>query len=1670
MSIPPLSLELQGNLEQFQQAIRNAQSVINTWAGNTSRAAGEVDRSLQTVGAALQANMQAMSREVSAIARSLAEPMARSAEQARTIARNLEAELDRYTRSGVDARLRQIRREAEEQERIINGLLISREERQELLAQNMQVQEARITATVRAESERQRQIAEAQAREEAELAERQAQQAAEAAERNRPINRIQTTLQPFQDAAIAFGAVSAAINVALGSAAKAYGEFEKTLNGVAAVSNATAQELDQIKQKSLEFGRDTQFSSLEAAQGFFELGKAGLNAQQEIEAMPGVLNLAAAGAIAVGDAAETTSGIINGFKLQMSEATNVADMLAQAANTSAIDVGDVAMSMKYIAPIAASSNQSLGEMTGVLAAMGNQMIKGEQAGTTMRSALVTLQKPSSDAAKEMHNLKISIQDTQGKMLPFSDIIAQLREKTKSMTETQRSAAVATIFGQESLSGMLALLNMAPGALEKMIAAQNNSAGASKQMADTMNQGLNFQLKMFKSSVETLAIKIGSDLAPVIGTLAKAMSDLTNAAAGVPQPIRAAAVAVTAFAGAVATLSAAVGAFNFALPTMAAGFRALTSGPVGLTILALGAIVTVAGVVTGAMANASREAKNAADSFKKQHESVKELGTRYEELSAKTKRTKAEEKERLEILSKLQEISPDLVSSYDKQGNATEVNRTKLKQYNDELQRQIDLEKEAARMSLKKNEADLASVDKKLAAASTRLNDIQSGKNGLKGPSIEGGSISVLDPNTGLPSASASDEEDILQEEIASLRRQRGPLAKAVKEGRDAVNGQKTTKIKTNRGAVVSEPTKTSNKSAEDQVEEAYQEKVGAAKDQLRLDLAVNDKKEGGFAGQAGAIRDYVEALKEITPVQGKLKEHQSEITENENKITQLLNQSAEATKKKAEENLKSKKDTYDLEMSKAGLEKDEVKRLLAEKSATDAYVKALEGKKGHEKESFDLQKKNQELSEKLAQIPIDERIKVANDRLEDQLVRNEQIGGGLKDEKILREENLATIEKEIASADFQKLSQEEKNKLLDEQKKKQNEINKITVKIPKDDEAKEKEAVEKFSKALGDLGVVAKDVAGYFGVDLENGIGKVFNGLGGLFNAGVQAANAISTLGAEAAVAIPKLIEMAATASINPYMAVAAAILAVVAAIQLLVNWQKQQAEAARKAREEAVDASVKAYEEEIQMGRHSMQEQIDFYKRIAAAAEASAETRKSALQKVYDLKKQEAEEFNDTVDDLTNALVDLAEAEEDYQKKLLDIKDQRDSAQLTFLQDLANAEKDASKNVGDLVQEFTDLQTQIDETGESLKAFDQDTEKQKQKILDEGVLVRKKSDSEEKQDKIAELEKARGDQRKDLEKQITKLQDDQAKIGIKTEKDKDGKTVIVNDSAGKPISLAGGDLAKAYDEQKRTADLIGKLLPEETAELQAIRADQSLQIEKEAAAYKAQKAAFDKAELRAKTEHDYRVDRDNAIILNLGYQLGLSQNQVDGLALLAKTLGVKATGDVGASLSLAEQIAAAVKQDVPKKEPEKVGQQAVVDTEKEAKIAKLQEEGKNWATAASFQRPADRDAFERKMIPLREQLRALGAIPQFSSGGLIPDLSNFDGLQATLHRGEMILPRDITQGLLAAIRGNQLAGVGPNINVTISGNYLHPGTDIRRLAREVSQEIGKNLRGRGLQ
>lgn len=390
------------------------------------------------------------------------------------------------------------------------------------------------------------------------------------------------------------------------AAAKVGGDFEEQMSRVKAISGATGKSFDELRQQAVDLGAKTAFSAKESAAGMENLASAGFSAQEIMKAMPGLLDLAAVSGGDVALASENTATALRGFGLEASEAGHVADVFARAAADTNAEVGDMGEALKYVAPVANSMGISLEETAAAIGIMSDAGIKGSQAGTTLRGALSRLARPTKAMQDTMDNLGVSFYDADGKMKPLKTQVELLKKAFEGLTPEQQQNALVTLYGQESLSGMMALIDKGPDSLGKLTKSLKDSDGAADDMARTMQDNMNSSIEQMFGAFESAAIVIQKILAPSIRKVADAISGLVEKFVSAPESTQRLVVAIGAIAIAIGPVLYALGMLVKAFQTMKVGLGVLGNGislfkklgsaigfltsPVGLVIAAVALLV------------------------------------------------------------------------------------------------------------------------------------------------------------------------------------------------------------------------------------------------------------------------------------------------------------------------------------------------------------------------------------------------------------------------------------------------------------------------------------------------------------------------------------------------------------------------------------------------------------------------------------------------------------------------------------------------------------------------------------------------------------------------------------------------------------------------------------------------------------------------------------------------------------------------------------------------------------------------------------------------------------------------------------------------------------------------------------------------------------------------
>ncbi|MBF8049223.1 phage tail tape measure protein [Staphylococcus capitis] len=370
--------------------------------------------------------------------------------------------------------------------------------------------------------------------------------------------------------------VTAPIAAGFGAAMKKSIDFDDTMRKVKATSGATGDEFNQLRTKALQMGRDTKFTASESAEAMNYMALAGWDTKDMLKGVGGVMDLAAASGEDLASVSDIVTDNLTAFGMKAKDSTHFADVLAQTSSKANTDVRGLGEAFKYAAPVAGALGYSVEDTSIAIGLMSNAGIKGEKAGTALRTMFTNLSKPTKAMKDEMDKLGISITDSNGEMLPMRDVLDQLRGKMGGLSKDQQAAAASTIFGKEAMSGALAVINASDEDYKKLTKSIDGSKGASKRMANEMEGGIGGAMRKMKSAIESLAISLGDALAPMLYKVATWVTKLANKFSNLPTGVQKT-IAV------VGLLAAAIGPLLMVFGVMAS--------TIGTAITVLGSLMT-----------------------------------------------------------------------------------------------------------------------------------------------------------------------------------------------------------------------------------------------------------------------------------------------------------------------------------------------------------------------------------------------------------------------------------------------------------------------------------------------------------------------------------------------------------------------------------------------------------------------------------------------------------------------------------------------------------------------------------------------------------------------------------------------------------------------------------------------------------------------------------------------------------------------------------------------------------------------------------------------------------------------------------------------------------------------------------------------------------------------
>ena len=334
-----------------------------------------------------------------------------------------------------------------------------------------------------------------------------------------------------------FLAGAAAVSI-VAKSIQAAAALEKELNVLRITARATAEQMEAVSARAIELGRDVRLpgvSASDAAVAMNQLVKAGLSVQDAIDGAEGTLQLATAAEIDFVTATNLTASALNAFKLEGTDATHVADVFTNAANASQASIEEMGISLQQASAAAAITGISFEDTAALLTLLSRAGLRGSDAGTSLRTALIRLVNPTEKASDVIAQLGLDVRDSQGAIRP--EVFGEFAEATENLTRQQRQQAAAIIFGADAFRTIAITSREGVAGLEQ-VRAELDRVGSAAELAGARAEGLSGQISALASNLETLGTNVASLALPPLtlffAEINEGISTMNDAVVGIKE--------------------------------------------------------------------------------------------------------------------------------------------------------------------------------------------------------------------------------------------------------------------------------------------------------------------------------------------------------------------------------------------------------------------------------------------------------------------------------------------------------------------------------------------------------------------------------------------------------------------------------------------------------------------------------------------------------------------------------------------------------------------------------------------------------------------------------------------------------------------------------------------------------------------------------------------------------------------------------------------------------------------------------------------------------------------------------------------------------------------------------------------------------------------------------
>lgn len=294
-------------------------------------------------------------------------------------------------------------------------------------------------------------------------------------------------------------------------------DFDKSMSQVAATmrKDMDTSEMQKLRDYALEMSATTKFTASEVSEALNYMALAGMTVTEQMDMLPSVLSLAAAGNMQLAKASDIVTDAQTALGLSFAETKTMIDQMAAGASNSNADVQQLGEAILTIGANAKHLKGGTAELITLLGNLADASFKGSEGGIKLRNILAGLRGNTKDARAMLEKYNISLYDAKGNMMPVNEALSKMLQTIDKMTDAERDNFLDTVFNSRDLAAAEALVSAAEKDYKELLQSVTDSNGAAEEMMNRQIDNLAGDITILKSAADVLKVSISDLLTPFL---------------------------------------------------------------------------------------------------------------------------------------------------------------------------------------------------------------------------------------------------------------------------------------------------------------------------------------------------------------------------------------------------------------------------------------------------------------------------------------------------------------------------------------------------------------------------------------------------------------------------------------------------------------------------------------------------------------------------------------------------------------------------------------------------------------------------------------------------------------------------------------------------------------------------------------------------------------------------------------------------------------------------------------------------------------------------------------------------------------------------------------------------------------------------------------------------